>query len=258
MEVWIYGVRPVAELLRRRPEQVRELLAARQDHGLHQLEALAAARRLPWRRCRPAEIEARTHTPSHQGIAAQAPLPEYLDWEGLRARLRGRSPARLLILDCIQDPQNLGALLRVADGAGAAGVIIPQDRAAGLSPAVLAASAGAGEWVPVTRVVNLSRALAALRAEGFWLVAADPEGDREYRAAAYPAQSALVIGSEGRGIRPLVLRACDWRVRVPLQGRVKSLNAAVAAGAVLFEMAGQAAGEKAGGEPPGGDGFQKK
>jgi len=248
MEVWIYGVRPVEELLRRRPEQVRELLVARRDHGLHRLEALAGAHRILFRRCPPAEIEERTHTDSHQGIAARAPLPEYLDWDGLVGRLQGLRVARLLVLDCIQDPQNLGALLRVAEGAGAAAVIIPRDRAAGLSPAVLAASAGAGEWVPITRVVNLRRALESLQQEGFWLVAADPGGDQDFRQAAYAAKTALVIGSEGTGIRPLVLRACDLRVRIPLQGRVKSLNAAVAAGVIFFEMAGQAAGPKSSGQ----------
>jgi 23S rRNA (guanosine2251-2'-O)-methyltransferase len=247
METWIYGVRPVEELMRRRPEQVRELLVARQDHHLRSLEELAAKSRIPCRRCRPLEIEERTHTDSHQGLAARAPLPEYLDWDGLVARLRGLKAARLLVLDCIQDPQNLGALLRVAEGAGAAAVVIPRDRAAGLSPAVLAASAGAGEWVPVTRVVNLSRALESLKRESFWLAAADPEGDQDYRQAPYAAKSALVIGSEGTGIRPLVLRACDLRVRIPLQGRVASLNAAVAAGVILFEMAGQARGSASAG-----------
>jgi len=242
VEVWIYGARPVEELLRRRPRQVRELLLARQDQTGRRLEATAAQQRIPARRCRPAEIAERTRTPSHQGVAARAPLPEYLDWDGLRGRWRGLTVARLLVLDCIQDPQNLGALLRVADGAGALAVILPQDRSAGLSPAVLSASAGAGEWVPVTRVVNLRRALEKLKQEGFWIVAADPGGERDYREAAYAEKTALVIGSEGTGIRPLVLRACDLRVRIPLRGQVKSLNAAAAAGIILFEMAGQAAG----------------
>lgn len=250
MEVWIYGVRPVEELLRRRPAQVRELLLARRDQVLDRLESLAGRHRIPGRRCRPSEIEELARTPSHQGVAARAPLPEYLDWEGLRGRLRGLAAARLLVLDCIQDPQNLGALLRVAEGAGAAAVMIPQDRSAGLSPAVLSASAGAGEWVPVVRVVNLRRALESLKQEGFWLVAADADGEQDYRRASYAEKTALVIGSEGTGIRPLVLRACDLRVRIPLQGRVQSLNAAVAAGVILFAMAGPTGT----GKKPGGDG----
>ena len=240
MEVWIYGVRPVEELFRRRPERVRELLLARQDRALGRLEVAARERGIPVRLVRPEEVERAARTLDHQGVAAQAPLPEYLDFEGLLARLGQLDAARVLVLDCIQDPQNLGALLRAADGAGVSGVVIPRDRAAGLSPAVLSASAGAAEWVPVSRVVNLQRAMEAFKEAGFWLVAADPEAEKDYRAEAYPPRVGLVIGAEGAGLRPLVRKACDLAVRIPLLGRVASLNAATAAAVVLFEMAAQA------------------
>jgi 23S rRNA (guanosine2251-2'-O)-methyltransferase len=255
MEVWIYGVRPVEELLRRRPHQVAEVWLARQDQVQRRIRRQAEASGIRCRVCRPEEIAQRAQSSAHQGIAARAPLPEYLDWQGLLAKLRSAElsaesrkaqAVSLLVLDCIQDPQNLGALLRVAEGVGARAVVIPQDRAAGFSPAVLSASAGAGEWVPLVQVKNLRRALEELKHEGFWVVAADPGGERDFQEVDYPARTALVIGSEGEGIRPLVLRACDQRVRIPLRGKVMSLNAAVAAGVVLFEVARQAQGREKG------------
>lgn len=241
-DTWIYGVRSVEELLRRRPHQVAEIIFSRQDEVQRRIRQQAEKGGILCRLVPPQEIEIRTQNPSHHGIAAKAPLPEYLDWKGLKHQLGQNPRSLLLVLDCIQDPQNLGALLRVADGAGAGGVVIPQDRAAGFSPAVLSASAGAGEWVPVARVKNLHRALLELKQEGFWVIAADPEGEHDFQAVEYPAKTAVVIGSESKGLRPLVRQTCDLRVRIPLRGKVMSLNAGVAGALVLFEVASQVFG----------------
>lgn len=245
MERYIYGVRPVTELLRRRPAAVRELLAARDQASLKPLLAEAEKRGIPVRRCGAKELETMVKSLHHQGVAARAPLPDYAEFEPTLERLAGRARARLLVLDCIQDPQNLGALVRAADGAGADGVLIPQDRSAGISPAVHSASAGALEWVPVVQVVNLRRAMDRLKEAGFWLAAAEAEGGEDYHRVDWPAKLGLVIGSEGEGIRPLVRKGCDLAVRIPMRGRVNSLNAAAAAAVLLFASQG-----------PGGTAFQ--
>jgi 23S rRNA (guanosine2251-2'-O)-methyltransferase len=150
----------------------------------------------------------------------------------------GKSPRTLLALDGVEDPQNLGAIARVAEAAGAAGLVLTRRRAPPLSPAVARASAGAIEWLPAARVPNLPRALRELKEAGFWVFGADPAAgedlfqlpDRTLRG-----DRVLVLGAEGRGLRPAVLGELDHRVRIPLEGRVSSLNVSAAAAVILFE-----------------------
>lgn len=175
----------------------------------------------------------------HPGVVLEAgPLPE-LPLETLAAAATGPHTT-LVALDGVEDPQNLGAIARVADAAGAAGLVLTRRRAPPLSAAVARASAGAIEWIPAARVANLGRALEQLQREGFWTFGADPEGAEGLFALpdrALRGRRVLVLGAEGRGLRPGVARRLDHRVRIPMHGQVASLNVAAAAAVVLFELA---------------------
>jgi 23S rRNA (guanosine2251-2'-O)-methyltransferase len=227
---------------------VREALRARR-RKLHRLwlragaESLerAALRRLAGQVGVPVEEEGTVDltAPPHQGIRLEAgPLPE-LSLGELMAGTTGQS-MMLVALDGVEDPQNLGAIARVADAAGAAGLILTNRRAPPLSPAVSRASAGAIEWLAVARVPNLARALEELKELGFWVFGADPEGPQtlfELSERVVHGRRVVVLGAEGRGLRPGILKSLDHRVRIPMAGRVASLNVAAAAAVVLFELA---------------------
>jgi 23S rRNA (guanosine2251-2'-O)-methyltransferase len=178
----------------------------------------------------------------HQGIVAEVRAFEYAELEDiLEASLASDRPPLVVALDGIQDPQNLGAIIRSAYALGAHGVVIPKDRAAGLTGTVAKASAGALAYCPVARVVNLSRALEQMKEAGLWTAAADPEGTQEAWQARLDGPLALVVGAEGAGVREGVLKHCDLRVRIPMVGKVASLNASVSAGLLLYETARQRA-----------------
>ncbi len=175
-------------------------------------------------------------TPHHQGMLAFASAYHYHEVEEILAlaREKGEAPF-VVILDGIQDPQNLGAIIRSAACAGAHGVIIPQRRAVGLTPAAVKASAGAVERIMVARVTNLVRTLDALKKEGLWLYGADLEGE-DYLKVDFAGPVGLVIGSEGDGAARLTLEHCDRRVTIPMTGALDSLNASVAAGILMFRI----------------------
>lgn len=175
-------------------------------------------------------------TQHHQGMIAFASAFRYATVEEMlaRAKERGEDPL-LVILDGITDPHNLGAIIRSAECAGAHGVIIPERRAVGLTPAAVKASAGAIEHLPVARVGNLTRFLETLKDEGIWIVAADMGGE-PYTAVSLTGPLALMIGAEGTGVSRLVLSSCDRRVALPIRGKIDSLNASVAAGVLLYEI----------------------
>ena len=211
------------------------------------LEAAARAAGAPLEWVEPGALEALVPP----GVVAQGavlevgPLPE-ADLDGLAAAAR---PSYLVALDGVEDPQNVGAIARVAEAAGAAGLILTRHHAPPLGAAASKASAGALEWLPVARVPNLTRALKSLKEKGFWVFGADP--DAETSAFEIPPRwrgdaSVLVLGAEGRGLRPGVLEAIDHRIRIPMAGRVASLNVATAAAVLLFELARH----RPGGGPP--------
>jgi 23S rRNA (guanosine2251-2'-O)-methyltransferase len=183
----------------------------------------------------------------HQGVGAElsefryAELPDLLE----SARARGEPPL-LLLLDGVTDPQNLGALVRSAHALGAHGVVVPKDRAAGMTPAAFKAAAGALEHCPIARVTNLSRAIDDLKEDRVWSVALAADGDRNLDELDLTAPIALVLGSEGKGVRPLVRKTCDHRARVPMMGGVGSLNVAAAGAVALYEAARQ---RRSGGKP---------
>ncbi len=176
---------------------------------------------------------------AHQGVVAAGSSHPILSLDELLSRFGPYDQPMLLLLDGIQDPHNLGAVLRVAEAAGVGGVIIPERGAVGLTPVVDKSSAGAIEYVPVARVINLVRAIETLQAEEFFVFAADPDGSMRYTQVDWHGRVALVIGSEGNGVRPLIKARCDGLLSIPMAGRIQSLNASTAAAAIVFEMVRQ-------------------
>lgn len=174
---------------------------------------------------------------NHQSVVASVAAHRYAEMDELfhRAEEKGERPF-FVILDEIEDPHNLGAILRTADAAGVHGVIIPKRRSAGLTSVVSKASAGAVEYVPVVRVTNIARTMDELKNQGLWFAGADAAGDQDFRDADFDMPIGLVIGNEGKGISRLVKEKCDFLVRLPMAGRVSSLNASVAAALLMYEV----------------------
>ncbi|MEK6711215.1 MAG: 23S rRNA (guanosine(2251)-2'-O)-methyltransferase RlmB [Nitrospinota bacterium] len=199
-----------------------------------QVQALAEDRGVPIEIQAPEILADMASTRQHQGMVAEVrPLKLLSIEEFLAAQPPHRPP--VLVLDGIQDPRNLGALLRTAAALGAGGAVWPKDGAAGLTPTAAKAAAGALEVLPLARVTNLVRALESMKKQGYWAIAADPRGEAALGERELPQPAALVLGAEGRGVRRLVRETCDLGVRIPQsQGIVGSLNVAVAAGVFLF------------------------
>lgn len=173
----------------------------------------------------------------HQGVVAVADEFRYVDVDAIleRAEQAGEAPF-LLLLDHLEDPQNFGSLVRTAEAAGAHGVVIPERRAVGVTPAVSKASAGAVEHLPIARVKNMVHAMERLKRAGVWIVGADLEGETSLHSIDMGGPVAIVIGAEGRGLSRLVSERCDHRVRIPMRGRIQSLNASVAGALLMFEV----------------------
>jgi len=172
----------------------------------------------------------------HQGVIAYTAAKAYHSLEDLlRISKEKGEPPLYCILDGIEDPQNLGAILRTAEASGTHGIIIRTRRAAGLTDAVARASAGAMEYLPVARVVNIAQAIIRLKEDGIWIIGINPTGREDYRRADFTVPAAIVIGGEGRGMSELVKKKCDYVVSIPMRGRISSLNASVAAALAMYE-----------------------
>jgi len=173
----------------------------------------------------------------HQGVVAQVAAYEYAELDDLyqKAEDQNEQPF-ILVLDEIEDPHNLGSIMRTADAVGAHGIIIPKRRAVGLTTTVAKASTGAIEHIPVVKVTNLSRTLEEMKQRGIWVVGTDASGQQDYRSLDGNMPLALVIGSEGKGMGRLVKEKCDFLIRLPMAGKVTSLNASVAAGLLMYEV----------------------
>jgi 23S rRNA (guanosine2251-2'-O)-methyltransferase len=184
------------------------------------------------------ELERRCGSPDHQGICAEVSDYRYADADQLLAR----DDALIVALDEIQDPQNLGAICRTAECAGATGVVIPERRSAEVTPAVCKASAGAVEHLAIARVRNLADFLLDARDAGAWSYGTDGEARTSYGQPDYRGKVVLVMGSEGSGLRPRVARSCDALISLPLRGRIESLNVSAAAAALLYEITRQRSG----------------
>ncbi len=227
----VYGRNPVAEALVGR-RRVHELLGT--ERGLAALGPLPATAP-PSRTVTPARLDEVAGSRDHQGVVARVDPYPYVDPDALLERDR----PLIVALDEITDPQNLGAVARSAECAGADGLVIPRHRSAVVTPAVCKASAGAVEHLPIAVVPNLADWLERAKRPGLWCWAAAAEGPQTHTGVDFADGAVLVIGAEGKGVRPRVRGACDGLVRIPLQGRIGSLNASVAAAVLLYEAVRQ-------------------
>ena len=238
----VYGMHAVRWLLKEHPERVRRLWlqSSRDDARTAEIAELARAAGISIQRVDARKLDDWTEGASHQGILAESEPSRSWSEDDLYAHLEALAgPALLLLLDGVQDPHNLGACLRTADACGAHGLIIPRDRAVGLTSVARKVAAGAAETVPVVAVVNLARTMRALKERNIWLIGADVHADREVFQADLKGSVGLVLGGEGEGMRRLTRESCDVIVRLPLLGAVESLNVSVAAGMLLYEAVRQ-------------------
>ncbi|MDQ4127564.1 MAG: 23S rRNA (guanosine(2251)-2'-O)-methyltransferase RlmB [Actinomycetota bacterium] len=225
MQEIIYGLRPVVEALKSRRRRVFEVLDAVGDRSVREVAGGVPVKKVPRSR-----IDELARGGVHQGVVARVePYP----YSGLEEIVTVPVPL-VLVLDGVTDPRNLGAVLRVADGAGASGVVIPKNRAVGVTAAAVKASAGASEHARVAREINVRRAIDRMKEAGIWVYAAEV-GGVPHTKLDLSGPVALVLGSEGRGVRRLVREGCDGAVSVPMLGAVDSLNVAVAAAVLLYE-----------------------
>jgi 23S rRNA (guanosine2251-2'-O)-methyltransferase len=239
----LLGRRAVLEALRAGWPLSRVLLArtASNTGSLREIAQEARARHVIVQIVDRRYLDALARGEIHRGVAGLMAAAPTVGVDDLLQRARGRGERPFLIaLDGVEDPHNLGAVIRTAEAAGAHGVIIPRRRAAGLTPAVARASAGAVAHLPVAAAGNLVAALDRLKAEGVWIVGADPAAPECYDKVELQPPVALVLGGEGRGLHRLVRERCDRLVRIPLRGRVASLNVSVAAALLLYEVARRA------------------
>jgi len=236
----IYGLHAVREALRAGSRQLQRLLMLRTDRQFAGLAQLAKAQRVPVHIEPPPTFDRLVPGGHHQGVVALIAAKSYDTTEQIleRAMTRGERPF-LVLLDGVEDPHNLGAVLRTAEAAGVHGVFIPERRAVGLTSVVAKVSAGALDHISVGRVGNLIRLIQALKEAGLWIYGVDPSAEKLHTDIDMTGPIALVLGGEGEGIRPGVLRECDDHIRIPMQGRLQSLNVSAAAAIMLFEVVRQ-------------------
>ena len=245
MSRFVYGLNPVLEALKAHPQDVVRVVLergrdGRRSHGGDRVAEAAAAAGVRIEESPHGDLARRARGGVHQGVGAELAEFRYAGLTDLLDIARDRDEAPfLLVLDGVTDPQNLGALVRSAHALGAHGIVLPKDRAAGITPAASKAAAGALEHCAIARVTNLSRALDDLKGAQVWSVALAADADRDLDEVDLAAGTALVLGSEGKGVRPLVRKTCDHVARIPMAGRVGSLNVAAAGAVALYEAARQ-------------------
>jgi len=233
----IYGVHPVEEVLETARDQVLSVTSARWD-----AVEMKAVRELCDRHGFKLQVASKetldewTDGGRHQGVVAELTTFHYASLEEVLNGVGERTSACILVLDQIQDPQNLGSILRTASGMGVEAVLIPKDRAAEITPTVIRASAGCAFRVPIVQVVNIARVLETLKEAGFWTVGTFMDSKDSLWDVDLRMKTAIVMGGEHKGIRPLVERGCDFRVQIPLADGVESLNVATAAAILLYEF----------------------
>lgn len=233
----IFGFHAVTSRLRQNPDSIQEIFidAARADQRARGLMNLAENRKIRLTSCEGSTLTSMTGTDRHQGVVANIDISRtHIDIDDVLDTLT--EPARLLVLDGIQDPHNLGACLRVADAFGVHAVIAPKDRAVGLTSTVYKVSSGAADTVPYIAVTNLARTLRQLKERGIWVIGTAGDADDDLTHFQINMPVAWVFGSEEKGIRRLTREVCDQLVRIPMAGSVESLNISVTVGICLFEM----------------------
>lgn len=234
----LYGLHAVGAFLARSPERVQRLWlqSGRQDARIAGVEKLARAAGVVTAAKAATELDRMVDGAAHQGVVAEVRASAPQGEDALPALVeRVAGAPLLLVLDGVQDPHNLGACLRTADAAGVHAVIVPRDRASGLTPVVRKVAAGAAESVPFVQVTNLARTLRQLKEQGVWIVGTEEEAECELYAVDLDLPLAVVMGAEGRGMRRLTRDCCDFTLRLPMRGAIESLNVSVATGIVLYE-----------------------
>jgi 23S rRNA (guanosine2251-2'-O)-methyltransferase len=237
---YIYGINSVSEALKARGRAFEWVGMAKERHDLRLQRLIEDCRRLsvPVRFLQRTELDRMAGNAAHQGVVAVTSAKQYNDLADVIAAKRGNH-SLLVVLDGVEDPHNLGAILRTADAAGANGVVIPDRRAAAVTGTVTKASAGASEHLPIAKVTNISRSIEDLKENNIWTVGLDELAAQTYDSLDYNMDCALVLGGEGKGLHDLVKRKCDFLVSIPMLGKVPSLNVSVAAAVVLYEVVRQ-------------------
>src|SRR6267143_3245409 len=237
---YIYGINAVAEALKARGRSFEWVGVLKERHDLRLQQLVEECRRngvavrfLP----RP-ELDRMAGNNSHQGVVAITSAKQYNDLDDVVAAKRGQY-SLIVVLDGIEDPHNLGAILRTADASGADGVVIPERRAAGVTATVTKASAGASEHLPIAKVTNIGRTLEELKSKNLWIVGLDERAPQNYDSLDYKMDCAIVLGAEGKSVHELVRKKCDFLISIPMLGKVSSLNVSVAAGVLLYEIVRQ-------------------
>lgn len=233
-KIWIYGVNSVFALIEEKPEDIETVWYSRAIDSAQETAIMAAG--IPAARKSTQEIQKVCGDVVHQGIAALCVPPRYLTSQQLMERIEVEPPPLLLVLDRLVDARNLGACLRTAEACGVHAVILPTDQSAELTPIGIKAASGSAMRVAVAKVVNLSRTLQALKEQGVWLTGACATASQRYDTVDYSRATAVVLGSEGKGLRRLVREQCDYLIQIPMQGKVESLNASIAAAVLLYEV----------------------
>jgi 23S rRNA (guanosine2251-2'-O)-methyltransferase len=236
----IYGINPVSEALKARGRALEWVGVTKERHDLRLQRIVEDCRKqgVAVRFLTRQEIERMTHDHGHQGVLAVTSAKHYNDLDDLLAEKKS-SHSLIVVLDGVEDPHNLGAILRTADAAGADGVVIPERRAVGVTGTVAKASAGASEHLPIAKVTNISRTLEELKSKNLWTVGLDERAVQTYDSLDYKMDCAVVLGAEGKGMHDLVRKKCDFLISIPMLGKVPSLNVSVAAAIVLYEIVRQ-------------------
>ncbi|MCX5854305.1 MAG: 23S rRNA (guanosine(2251)-2'-O)-methyltransferase RlmB [Deltaproteobacteria bacterium] len=235
----IYGINPLLEVLKGPNRIIKKLVIAegRGGEGVRKILDLAGKTGIPFEFKDRDYLNRQTGERSHQGVMGFCDDFAYAGMDDVIAnRHRDFRYDLILILDGVTDPQNLGSLIRTAHCFGVNGVIIPKDRSASVTAAVMKASSGTAGYTPVAMEVNLSSAIEYLKSKGFWIYGADAGNDRGVHAPDYRGNIAVVMGSEGKGLRPLIRKNCDFLLSIPMKGKIDSLNVSVAAGIILHEI----------------------
>lgn len=235
---WLLGPNAVEAQLDSDPGRILEVVVedGRRNPRVEALVERCRALDLAVQQVSRASLDKRVGSDRHQGLAARSRLPDALDETDLIRMIENSAePALVLVLDGVQDPHNLGACIRTAAAAGALAVVVPKDRAVGLTPTVVRSSAGMASRLPLVRVTNLARALEQLKKAGVWIGGAAGEAKESVYSADLTGPIAIVLGSEGEGLRELTRKTCDYLWKIPIMDGVESLNVSVATGVFLFE-----------------------
>jgi 23S rRNA (guanosine2251-2'-O)-methyltransferase len=239
---FLFGINPVLEKLQATPNDISEILIAKgfSALALQAIEAQARHIKLPVKYVAPELLDQLSDGQRHQGVVAKVKVYSYSSFSDLLKAIPSVSELMwIVILDGLTDPRNFGALLRTAEAVGVQHVVIPKDRAVAVTPTVVKVSAGAVHYLKIYRETNLRRIILKLKELGFWIVGLDPKAAETIYDRVYPKRLGIVLGSEGEGIRPLILRECDYLVSIPMRGQVGSLNVSVAGAVFLYELVRQ-------------------